>query len=157
MTAIFPYLPGLAFPVGRVAGNWGATREVAVSGKKSRFENRARRRAAVAIQPLFAAEGLWKGDVMQTEEDRLNMQVAAVLAAPSLFQTYAFAGLILALAEKRSIDCSRLFAIFETIAQGLESGSVQPIEAARTAAEMMRSIEGVIGVMTTIPQGAGHA
>ena len=54
MTAIFPYLPGLAFPVDRVAGNWDTTREVAVSGKEVRYANRtqARRKYTVDIEGL---------------------------------------------------------------------------------------------------------
>ena len=49
MTALFPYLPGLTWPVGRSVGQWDTTRQVSVSGKETHFANRTQARYAYTL------------------------------------------------------------------------------------------------------------
>ena len=83
MTAVFPYLPGLAFPVDRVAGSWDTTREVAVSGKETRYANRtqARRKYTVDIEGLDAsgAHGSITSNSLQQLEAFFNSCLGAAL------------------------------------------------------------------------------
>ena len=50
MTApLFPYLPGLTFPVDRSSGLWDTSTQVSVSGKETRFANRTQARYQYSI------------------------------------------------------------------------------------------------------------
>jgi uncharacterized protein (TIGR02217 family) len=44
MALVFPYLPGLTWPVARSGGLWDTTKQVALSGKEVRFANRTQAR-----------------------------------------------------------------------------------------------------------------
>jgi len=50
MTAlIFPYLPGMSWPVDRSAGQFDTTTQVAMSGKEARFANRTQARYKITL------------------------------------------------------------------------------------------------------------
>lgn len=54
MALIFPYMPGLSYPVGRSVGQWDTTIQVSVSGKETRFANRTQARYKYSL----SVEGL---------------------------------------------------------------------------------------------------
>ena len=49
MTALFPYLPGLGWPVERSVGQWDTSKQISVSGKETRFANRTQARYAYSL------------------------------------------------------------------------------------------------------------
>ena len=55
MTALFPYLPGLTFPVERTSGLWDTSKQVSVSGKEARFANRTQARYQYSL-PISALD-----------------------------------------------------------------------------------------------------
>jgi hypothetical protein len=79
------------------------------------------------------------------------------LAAGHLAFQYSFAMLIIALGEKQAVEPRRVFEFFKVITDGLDSGSVLPIDVAGLASEQMKGIETTFLNMITMPPGAGRA
>ena len=90
------------------------------------------------------------------EEKRVSEMLAEPWAAVVLLSQLSTAGLILALAERGSLDPERVFQFFRTLSEAMETapGTSEP---AKNSARMLREIETMARNMTTIPPGAGRA
>ena len=83
MSLIFPYLPGLAWPVERSAGQFDTVTQVAVSGKETRYANRtqARYKYTLAVEGLDST-GVWTSlgaNTKQTLEGFFNQTLGGAL------------------------------------------------------------------------------
>lgn len=76
--------------------------------------------------------------------------------APIIATQSTFACLVLALAQKRSIDVEFFFSLQRTAAEALRQDRTAPALGAQ-AAEIMLGVEKYCRAMSFIPEGAGRA
>lgn len=70
---------------------------------------------------------------------------------------YAFAMLLVALAEKKLIDPARVFQLHGVLIDGFGNGSVNPPDVSQLVAEKLKGIETTFFNLVTIPEGAGRS
>ena len=88
-TPVFPYLPGLGFPVERSAGLFDTTKQEAMSGKAVYFANRtqARYRYTLSFDGLDSSGASWPGLIANTQQTLIGF-FNQILGGARVFNFY---------------------------------------------------------------------